>query len=203
MDSNLLAVRAGAGDIAAFEELVRLHQNQVFSIALRMSGNREDALDISQETFVRVWRALPQFNSESKFSTWLYRIVSNICTDFYRKNSRMQTVSITTSYDEGEDTQLELPDEKHSPERSVENDELSDALERAINELKPEWKTVFVMREISDMSYSEIAEALEIEEGTVKSRLFRARRQLQEILKISGNIPSTRPSKDVKDGDAR
>ena len=130
MDSNLLAVRAGAGDIAAFEELVRLHQNQVFSIALRMSGNREDALDISQETFVRVWRALPQFNSESKFSTWLYRIVSNICTDFYRKNSRMQTVSITTSDDEGEDTQLELPDEKHSPERSVENDELSDALDK-------------------------------------------------------------------------
>ena len=203
VDSNLLAVQAGKGDIDAFNELVKRHQNQVFSIALRLSGSREDAFDISQETFVRVWRGLPQYNAESKFSTWLYRIVYNICTDYYRKSSRMQTVPLTYSDDDNGETQLELPDEKYSPESSVENMELSSALKAAVNSLKPEWKVVFIMREIGDLSYSEISRALNIEEGTVKSRLFRARKQLQEILRSSGNIPSTRASKDVKDGDER
>lgn len=201
MDANLLAKRAADGDTAAFEELVRMHQNQVYTMALRFTGSKEDALDISQEAFLRVWRALPNYKADSKFSTWLYRIVSNICTDHHRKNSRIQSISLTQGDEADDETQTELPDETQSPERSFELSELSDALKGAIESLKPELREVFVMREIGDMSYSEISEALSLEEGTVKSRLFRARKYLQEILQKSGNIPSVSPSKSMKDGD--
>jgi len=201
LDANLLAKRAADGDTAAFEELVRMHQNQVYTMALRFTGSKEDALDISQEAFLRVWRALPNYKADSKFSTWLYRIVSNICTDHHRKNSRIQSISLTQGDEADDETQTELPDETQSPERSFELTELSDALKGAIESLKPELREVFVMREIGDMSYSEISEALSLEEGTVKSRLFRARKYLQEILQKSGNIPSVSPSKSMKDGD--
>lgn len=202
MEPNLLARRAGTGDEAAFETLVLSYQNMVYSMALRLLGSKEDALDVSQEVFLRVWRALPEYKADSKFTTWLYRIVVNLCTDHRRKMSRLSALSLTLDDDAGDaETQFDVPDESKGPETVFEQTELSESLRQAVKQLKPEWKEAFVLRELADMSYSEIADALGVEEGTVKSRLFRARRQLQEILREGGNIPSVSPSKNRKGGD--
>ncbi len=194
-----LAKRAGRGDDRAFEELVEQNKDKVYSMALRYTGNPEDAFDISQEVFLKVWRSLPSFKNEAKFSTWLYRIVMNVCTDHHRKRSRVKTVPLVWPDEEG-DT-VELPDETYSPEQHALDAELSEELRAAVSSLKEEWRQVFLMRELGDMSYTEIATALGIEEGTVKSRLFRARRQLQEMLQKNGNNPAVVPSKSAKGGD--
>ena len=194
-----LAKRAGRGDDRAFEELVEQNKDKVYSMALRYTGNPEDAFDISQEVFLKVWRSLPSFKNEAKFSTWLYRIVMNVCTDHHRKRSRVKTVPLVWPDEEGET--VELPDETYSPEQHALDAELSEELRAAVSSLKEEWRQVFLMRELGDMSYTEIAAALGIEEGTVKSRLFRARRQLQEMLQKNGNNPAVVPSKSAKGGD--
>ena len=201
MDDELLAKRAGGGDTRAFEELLKRHQDRVYSMALRYTGNQDDAFDISQEVFLKVWRALPGFKQEAKFSTWLYRIVMNVCTDHHRSSSKYQTVPLIRQEEEREAEPLDLPDETYSPERALMDADLSAALKKAVSGLREEFKQVFLMRELGDMSYTEIAAALHIEEGTVKSRLFRARKELQEMLKKSGNLPSVLASNHAKGGD--
>jgi len=196
-----LVRKAGKGNAAAFEELMCRYQNKVYSMALRFSGSREEAADITQEVFLRIWRALPGFKGEAQFSTWLCRITHNICTDHYRKASRIDAVSLTRFGEEAEEGQIDLEDIDHDPERIMEQSDLTEALKRAVDSLRPEMRTVFVMREIADMSYMQMVEILGVEEGTVKSRLFRARKQLQKILRENGNIPNTVSSKKEKGGE--
>ena len=176
------------GKPAAFEELVLEHQNRVYSLALRMMGNEEDAWDMTQEAFIKAYSSLANFRGDSKFSVWLYRLTSNVCIDFLRKRKRRQTASLTYINEDNEAQELELPDERFAPELLVERSEQRQAVGRALGELPDDYRQILVMREINGLSYNEIGEALELEPGTVKSRIFRARKRLVSILMSDGNI---------------
>ncbi|MBO4418784.1 MAG: sigma-70 family RNA polymerase sigma factor [Oscillospiraceae bacterium] len=187
MDEKAIIEQVLAGDNNAFGVLVESYQTRVYNLALRMCGNEDDAFDLSQEAFFRAWRGLSGFQQESSFSTWLFRLTANVCLDWLRAKKRRPTVSLTTADDDGEETQLDIPDPGKSPEELLMAAEDRAALTKAINALPVEYREILTLRAINDMSYTEIAEVLKLREGTVKSRLSRARLALRNILLQNGN----------------
>ncbi len=193
--------RVISGDTEAFEALVLEHQNKVYSLALRMVGNEEDARDMAQEAFIRAYGSLAGFRGDSKFSVWLYRLTSNICIDFLRSRGKKRTVSMTWAGDEGEDAgELEIPDETWSPENQLERSLTRESVRRGLESLSPQYREILLLREINGLSYAEIAGALSLEEGTVKSRIFRARKKLCDFLLREGNISPPEASESAKGG---
>lgn len=182
------------GDVNAFETLVLSYEKNVYNLALRMVKNPEDASDMAQEAFIRAYNSLASFRGESKFSVWLYRIVSNVCLDFLRSRTRHPTVSLSVENDEGEETELDIPDESQSPEALLERRLTRDSVRRGLDALSEEYRQILLLREIQGLSYDEIAETLSMELGTVKSRIFRARKKLCDFLLRDGNIPAVRSS---------
>ena len=172
------------GDALAFEQLVGRYEQKVFNIAFRMSGDREDALDLSQESFIRAYRALNRFEGQSAFSTWLFRIVTNTCIDALRKRKRQPVVVLSTDSsietDDGE-YQIEFPaPSDQNPEELVLGTELREQLQYALSRLSEEHRLALVLRDVEGYTYEEIAEILEINIGTVKSRINRARLSMRE-----------------------
>ena len=193
--------RVISGDTEAFEALVLEHQNKVYSLALRMVGNEEDARDMAQEAFIRAYGSLAGFRGDSKFSVWLYRLTSNICIDFLRSRGKKRTMSMTWAGDEGEDAgELEIPDETWSPESQLERSLTRESVRRGLESLSPQYREILLLREINGLSYAEIAGALSLEEGTVKSRIFRARKKLCDFLLREGNISPPEASESAKGG---
>ena len=192
--------RVQAGETEAFEELVRAHEKTVYNLALRMTGNPQDAEDMAQEAFLKAYRSLPDFRGESKFSVWLYRIVSNVCLDLLRRQQRRPTVSLTVEDEEGDEAQWEVPDERYSPERLLEQKLTREAVRKGLAELPEEQREILLLREIKGLSYEEIGEILSLEPGTVKSRIFRARKKLCAFLLREGNIPDGCASNSAKGG---
>ena len=186
--------RVLGGDVNAFETLVLSYEKNVYNLVLRMVKNPEDASDMAQEAFIRAYNSLASFRGESKFSVWLYRIVSNVCLDFLRSRSRHPTVSLSVENDEGEETELDIPDESQSPEALLERRLTRDSVRRGLDALSEEYRQILLLREIQGLSYDEIAETLSMELGTVKSRIFRARKKLCDFLLRYGNIPAVRSS---------
>lgn len=177
-----------AGDTDAFGQLVERYQSKVYNLALRMTGSEDDASDMAQEAFLRAWRSLPAFQFESAFSTWLFRLTHNICIDHLRAQKRRPTVSLTVADDEGEEAvQLDVPDPAPDPELAAILAEDRALLAMAMAQLPEGFREILTLRAINDLSYSEIAEILHLQEGTVKSRLSRARAQLRTILTQIGN----------------
>ena len=166
------------GDVNAYEALVKEYEKNVYNLALRMTGNSEDAADMAQEAFIKAYNSLTAFRGDSKFSVWLYRIVSNVCLDFLRSRSRKQTVSLSTENDDGEEVELDIADETHSPEQLLDRSLTRDAVRRGLAALPPDHREILLLREIQGLSYEEIADVLGLEAGTVKSRIFRARKKL-------------------------
>ena len=198
MDERELVRRAREGDSAAFEALVTAYETKIYNLAFRYLGSREDALDASQEVFLRVFRFLGGFQEESGFSTWLYRITVNAARDQVRVAMRHETLSLTTAEDEDDpdDTSLiDIPVTSGDtvPESAIDRRETILAVRRAIEALPPDMRRIIVLRDLNDMSYQDIAELLHLEVGTVKSRLNRARNSLKKILK-DGNILDFRTS---------
>lgn len=183
------------GDGNAFEDIVRTYEKNVYNIALRMTGDREDALDISQEAFLKAYHSLPSFRGEGKFSVWLYRIVSNTCLDFLRSRSRRSEVSLSVEDENGETAEMEILDDTLSPERLYERKLTREALQRGLLRLPEDQRKILLLREIEGLSYEEIARVLSLESGTVKSRIFRARRRLCVFLASDGNISTPVSSK--------
>jgi len=175
---------------------VEANQAKVYNLAYRMTGNPEDAADLTQEAFLNAWRGLARFGGQSAFSTWLYRLTSNVCIDFLRRQSRCETLSMTVEGPGNESRQTELPDERWCPERELERWETSRTLETGLAALSPDHRQVLLLRELEGLSYAEIAQCLSLEEGTVKSRIARARLSLRDYLKKAGNFSGLLPSKD-------
>ena len=194
MDDRAVIEQVLAGDNDAFGILVERYQTKIYNLALRMCGNEDDAFDLAQESFLRAWRNLGSFQFESAFSTWLFRLCSNICLDFLRAKKRRAAVSLTMTDDEGEENQLEIPDPGKTPEEAVFAAEDRELLTRALNELPADQREILTLRAIDDLSYSEIARILNLQEGTVKSRLSRARTALRKKLLQIGNKTTTESS---------
>lgn len=174
-DDASLVQRLRRGDPRAFEDLVIAHQHRVFGVAIRILGNRAEAEDLAQEVFLRVHRAIGEFRGEAKLSTWLYAIASRLCLNRLTSGERRIARH-------GDEELARLASAAGSPVEEAERSELEAALHRAIGELGEERRIVVVLRDLEGLSYEEIAEALELELGTVRSRLHRARMDLREKL---------------------
>lgn len=198
MSEEQLIRRAQQGDNGAFEELLLLHQKKVYNLCLRMNANPDDALDLSQEAFLRAWRSLGQYQFEASFSTWLFRLTSNICIDFLRRKKRRQETSLTESYDDSDEgAELSVPDAQPGPEQQAITNETKIELARAMEQLSPEHREILQLRVIEDLQYEQIADILGVRVGTVKSRLARARLSFRKILK-AGNYFDSASSEPVE-----
>lgn len=172
------------GDTNRFEELVRAYEKIVYNLALRTLGNTQDAMDAAQEAFLRAWRGLPSFRGDSKFSVWLYRLTANVCTDMLRKRGRTRETSLTDE----EETVPDIPDGRFCPQTELEKKELRHSVRRGLENLPEDFRRVLLLRELGGLSYDEIARATGLEPGTVKTRIFRARKKLAAILMRDGNF---------------
>ncbi len=187
------------GDADAFGAIVDEYQKNVYNLALRMTGNPEDAQDMSQEAFIKAFNSLASFRGDSKLSVWLYRIVSNVCLDFLRSRKRRQTVSLNMDDGEGGSSELEIPDLSAMPEEELNRRLTREAVRKGLLSLPEDQREILLLREIEGLSYDEIAQALELEAGTVKSRIFRARKRLCAQLVSGGNIPDGFTSEKAKE----
>ncbi len=182
--TEFLIQRCRDGSLEAFEQLVALYENKIFGLCLHLTGNPVDAQDLAQEAFIRLYKALPGFRGQSAFSTWFYRIVVNLWSNETRRRARQRTVSLDAPVQTSDgEIQRTLEDEGVTdPEEALEEKEEREMVWQAINELSDEHRSVLVLREMYDMPYMEIAKALGCSEGTVKSRLNRARKNLHDLL---------------------
>ncbi len=187
-DELELAARARAGDEDAFARLVTANQSRIYNLCLRMTGNPEDAQELAQEAFLNAWKGLPRFQGDSAFSTWLYRLASNACIDYIRREKRRRTLA-TVSLDQDEpEYSVRLADTRYNPEEELERAELRRAIYGGLGVLTDEHRQVLVMRELDGLTYAEIGAVLKLEEGTVKSRIARARAALRRVLLAGGNL---------------
>ena len=187
------------GNVNDFEKLVTAYEKNVYSLALRMVGDPDDAADMTQETFIKAYRSLSGFRGDSKFSSWLYRIASNVCLDFLRSRSRHPQVSLSSSDEDGR-TAFELPDMSRNPEEQLMKKLGMEAVRRGLEQLPEQQRQILVLRELGGLSYAELAQTLGLEEGTVKSRIFRARKRLCALLLRDGNISGGAASVSGKGG---
>ena len=194
-DDRLLLQKAQEGDRKAFEALMGLHSPRVYNLALGCTGHHHDAEEITQTVFLKVWKALPQFRGGSAFSTWLYRLTLNASTDHYRREKKRRG---DLSLDDPD--LVPIRDTAPSPEEVVIRREEEAILRKALAELPELHRVVLILREVDGLDYKEIAQVLEIEVGTVKSRLARARRALRDKLLAEGNLLEAPPSNSTKGG---
>ncbi len=183
---KLLVKKSQSGDIEAFEQLVSAYDKRAYNIAYRVMGNEEDAKDMAQEAMLRVYRSIKDFKGQSSFSTWLYRIVTNVCLDELRrrKNDKHVSIDSTIQTEDGE-LHIELSSDKETPETAYERVEQRELIKKAIRELNDEYRSVIVLRDIQGFSYEEISNMLDCSLGTVKSRINRARALLRDKLRGS------------------
>jgi len=182
-DELALVNRSRNGDAAAFSELVNRYERRIFRLAKRITQNDEDAEDVLQEAFLKAYQNLDSFQGNSKFYTWLVRISVNEALMKLRKRKTDKTVPLDEPMDTGEETvQREIAVWEGNPEQRYSQEELHGILDEAIDSLKPVYRTVFVLRDVEEMSTEETAEALNLSIPAVKSRLLRARLQLRERL---------------------
>ena len=181
---NLLIEQCLKGQQSSFSELIDKYKNLVFNLAYRMTYNLQDAEDISQEVFIRVYKSLSNFNPRYKFSTWLYQMTLNLCRDRFRKG-KISSVSLDAPFnkDDQKDLSLIIPDNQNNPEDIIMGVEQTNFINDLIAFLPLKYREVIVLRHLRDLSYDEMSKILNISIGSVKSRLFRARELLKNKLK--------------------
>ncbi|MDD2456879.1 MAG: sigma-70 family RNA polymerase sigma factor [Eubacteriales bacterium] len=184
--------QAQNGDGDAFGQLVQSHLARIFNVCLGLLGNRADAEDCTQETFLKAYRSLSLYQGRSSFYTWIYRIAVNVCHDLQRSKKSHPTTSIDQENEEG-DVFIQLPDKNPLPDEQAINHELGRTLLYQIGQLKPAMREVLILRDLQGLSYEEIASRLGLSEGTVKSRLFRARNQIMRSLEPSARSSFGQP----------
>lgn len=179
-----LVVKAQGGDTNAFDELVTHYRGKVYAMIVNMIRNDADAWDLAQDVFVKAWKALPKFEARSAFYTWLYRITHNVTYDWMRKKK----ITAGTEFDDqvaldAEPGALTTPKAIAQPDENIVGGELKAQIDAAIQELSPDHRQAILLKEVEGFSYQEIADVMECSIGTVMSRLFYARKKLQEKLK--------------------
>jgi RNA polymerase sigma-70 factor (ECF subfamily) len=172
--------RVQGGDVAAFEDLVNAYKQKAYYVALGFVGNHEDALDLSQDAFVKAFKAIKTFDLNSPFFPWFYKIIKNHCLNYIKKNQRVRNDSLEELEEE---TFAQFEDVRPDPRDQYADSETRHQLWRAIDRLKPDFREIIIMKHFHNLSYKEIAEALDIPIGTVMSRLFNARQELRELMK--------------------
>ncbi|WP_312649459.1 RNA polymerase sigma factor [Aminipila sp.] len=178
---SLLIKKAKEGDEGSFEALILSCKGKAYNIALRYVKNENDALDVLQESFIKIFRNLSKFNEESKFETWVYRIVVNTCNDFLRKNKNKHN-EISVLLDENDhEKELDIPDNTPPPEAVILNKEHSEYILDCLEKIPIDHREIIVLRDIKGFTYEEISEILECSIGTVKSRISRARNNFKEV----------------------
>ena len=180
-DKALVEV-ARQGDMGAFEELVARHRDKIYARAYSMMRNEEEAIDLSQEAWIKGWQRLSQFHGESSFGTWMTRIVINLCLDQLRKQKRHRTESMEELNEESGGVERQMPVITVNPAAGLERSELRQRIDRALGQLSYEHRTVLVLHEFEELEYKEIAKVMECSIGTVMSRLFYARRKMAALL---------------------
>lgn len=182
-----LIERASGGDPAAFNTLMAAHEKRMYAVALRMFANREDAQDCLQEAMLRIYRSIGNFKGQSSFATWVYRITMNSCLDELRRKKNKQSTSLDGLLDQG----WAPADEGAAPEKHAMRSELRRELKRAIHELPEDMRSAVILRDVQGFSYEEIAQVLNVNVGTVKSRISRAREKLRGKLKENAELFDT------------
>lgn len=180
-DESLVAA-AQKGDPGAFEELVGRHSDKVYARAFSMMRNEDEAVELSQEAWVKGWQRLAQFQGDSSFVTWMTRIVINLCLDLLRKQKRQRVDSIEEMDEESGGVERQMPVVIINPAEGLERGELRAKIDRAMGMLSVEHRTVLILHEFEELEYKEIAKRMECSIGTVMSRLFYARRKMASLL---------------------
>lgn len=180
-NDTVLAIRAAEGDVSAFETLVRKYERFVSTCVYRIVQNTHDTMDVSQEVFLKMYKGISSFKAESSFSSWLYMIARNCAYDFLRKQ-KVTSISLDSTDEDGKTIDVADTSRKSNPEDTYISNEKHALVWKAIDSLSEEHKEILVMRDISGMSYEDISKILNLEQGTVKSRLFRARESLRKNL---------------------
>ncbi len=175
--------RCKRGEEAAFAEILTRYRGAIHNLCYRMTRNSEDASDLAQEVFIKVFNLLDRFDEDYAFSSWLFRIATNHCIDFLRrKRMQFQSIEGSTGAD-GEEYELQLPDGGPTPDVVLQRKEALQRLEEVISDLPPHYKAITLLRHDQQLSYEEIAEILQLPLGTVKARIHRARNMVQQMLK--------------------
>lgn len=177
----LLIKKAKEGDEGSFETLILSCKGKAYNIALRYVKNENDAMDVLQESFIKIFRHLSKFNGQSKFETWVYRIVINTCNDFLRKNKFKNSESPITLGDENDEKEIDIPDNQPPPEEILLNKERGKYILDCLEKIPIEHKEIIILRDIKNFSYVEISKILDCSIGTVKSKISRARKRLKEV----------------------
>ena len=185
---EVLLRRTQKGDADAFEELMAGQESRMYAIALRMMGNREDAQDCAQEAMVRIYRAMSAFKGQSSLATWIYRITMNTCLDELRRKKNRPSTSLDNLLDQG----WSPSDGDNSPERRAIQSETRKTLAGAIRDLPEDMRSSIVLRDVQGYSYDEIAQMLDVNVGTIKSRISRGREKLREKLSKKAELFDTR-----------
>lgn len=195
MEAELVR-KAAAGDGDAFEQLVLSYEKPIYNLCLRMCGNSDDAMDLTQETFLKAWRSLGAFRGEASFSTWLYRLCSNVCIDHLRREGKRKVIPLHTEED-GEERTFDVADPAPGPQERLEAADQRQQVADALQSLEPEYREALTLRVLHDMSYADIADVLQVREGTVKSRIARAREKMRQAMEKLGNKSSSLSSKQI------
>ena len=183
LNEKLWIQAAVEGDIESFEKLIKIYEKRIYNICLRLLKDQEEAYDAAQEVCIKIWKQLSQFKGDSKFSTWVYRIATNTCIDLLRKQKKRENeVTLFTDDEEQEERLTDLTDIWKDMSEQLAGDELRSVIWQGIQELKVDHRMVIVLRDVEGKSYDEIANALGVSIGTIKSRLSRARQQLKKML---------------------
>jgi len=182
-DDVELVQKARQGDTKAYNQLVLMYKDIVYSIVYRMVRNKQEAEDLTQEAFIKAYKSLVSFNEDYAFSTWLFKIATNNCIDFFRKR-KLKTYSMhQTVHYKDEEVQHEYADSKPSIENELVAADRSKIIQQAIEKLPEKYRVVIVMRHEKEYSYEQISEELDLPLGTIKARIFRAREMLNKNLR--------------------
>lgn len=182
MNEERIVCELKAGNYTVFREIVELFKNRVFGMAYKFTNNYDEAQDLSQDIFLKIYKEIGSFRFESKLSTWIYRISINTCLDWKRKNSKVKILSTSIVNDDDEAIEIDIKDDNPLPDEAFIQSENQREVHELVSELPDKYKTVIIMYHFNNMSYQDISSALNIPERTVETRLYRARRLMKDEL---------------------